>query len=248
MGLTIHYSLRSASHYNDDARNLVDRLRNRATDLPFQEVGDLVDLAGETCDYEAVERENPNQWLLIQANQAIEKDGHIYNVAPSRLFAFTTLPGQGSERANFGLCRYPRYLQNQSGQKIATGLPSGWSWQSFCKTQYASNPATGAIENFLRCHLSVIRLLDEALALGILDEVTDEGGYWTQRDEKALVEEVGQWNAMIAGFVGGMKDLLGGKAVDSEITKFPNYEHLEAEGRAEENDHNQDSESDRRNP
>jgi hypothetical protein len=78
--------------------------------------------------------------------------------------------------------------------------------------------------------------------------VTDEGGYWTQRDEKALVEEVGQWNAMIAGFVGGIKDVLGGKAVDSEITKFPNYEHLEAEGRAEENDRNQDSESDRLNP
>ena len=39
---------------------------------------------------------------------------------------------------------------------------------------------------------------------------------------------------MIAGFVGGMKDLLGGQGVQSEITQFPNFEHLEAERRREE--------------
>ena len=116
-------------------------------------------------------------------------------------------------------------------------MPSGWSWQSFCKTQYASNPAIGDIETFLTCHLVLIRLLDEAKALNILSEVSDEGGYWINRDVKALVEEVGQWNAMIAGFVGGMKDLIGGAAdVRSEITKFPNYEHLEADGRAGDDD------------
>ena len=38
---------------------------------------------------------------------------------------------------------------------------------------------------------------------------------------------------MIAGLVGGMKDLPGGKDLKSEITKFPNFEHLEAEGRIE---------------
>jgi hypothetical protein len=39
---------------------------------------------------------------------------------------------------------------------------------------------------------------------------------------------------MIAGFVGGMKDLIGAEAreVQSEITNFPDYEHLEAKGRA----------------
>ena len=56
--------------------------------------------------------------------------------------------------------------------------------------------------------------------------------YWEGRDVQALVKEVGEWNAMIAGLVGGMKDLLGTKDVKSEITKFPNFEHLEAEGRA----------------
>ena len=41
---------------------------------------------------------------------------------------------------------------------------------------------------------------------------------------------------MIAGFVGTMNDMLGdaGREVESEITEFPNYEHLEAKGRADE--------------
>lgn len=38
----------------------------------------------------------------------------------------------------------------------------------------------------------------------------------------------------VAGFIGQMKDLIGGQEVRSEITKFPNFEHLEAEGRADE--------------
>ncbi len=114
-------------------------------------------------------------------------------------------------------------------------MPSGWCWQSFCKTQYASNPDLNGTENFLRCHLAVIRLLDHARDLNMLHSVSDEGGYWEKRDVKALVEEVTQWNAMIAGFVGTMKDMLGeaGREVKSEITQFPDYEHLEAKGRAE---------------
>src|SRR5207248_6808050 len=108
-------------------------------------------------------------------------------------------------------------------------------WRSFCKTQYASNPSTGDVENFLRCHLSVIRLLDHAQHLGMLHEVCDEGGYWERRDVQALVKEVGEWNAAIASFVGGFKDLIGDRDVQAEITKFPNFEHLEAEGRAEDN-------------
>jgi hypothetical protein len=63
-------------------------------------------------------------------------------------------------------------------------LANRWSWRSFCKTQYASNPQLGGVQGFLRCHLSVIRLLDAAQELGILGEVNDEGGYWERRDAR----------------------------------------------------------------
>lgn len=239
MGLTIHYSLHSASQSADEPRRLVERLRQRALNLSFKRVGEMLDLTGEACDFEQRPREDRHRWLLIQAKQLVAVDHYPYHVAPSRLIAFSTSPGDGSEPANFGLCQYPSTVAghpNHGVKEVKTGLPSGWFWRSFCKTQYASNPTTGDVENFLRCHLSVIRLLDYARELGIIHEVVDEGGYWENRDIQALVKEVGEWNAMIAGFVGEMKDWVGGPDVQSEITKFPNFEHLEAEGRADEAD------------
>ncbi len=78
-------------------------------------------------------------------------------------------------------------------------------------------------------------MLDQAKKLGIVVEVHDESGFWEERDVKELIETVGEWNAMIAGFVGQMNDLFG-DGTESEITKFPNFEHLEAKGREDEID------------
>jgi hypothetical protein len=73
-------------------------------------------------------------------------------------------------------------------------------------------------------------LLDHAKALGILEEVKDEGSYWEKRDVRSLAEEVGRWNEHIAGIVGQLKDRLGGD-IEAAIMKFQNFEHLEARGR-----------------
>jgi hypothetical protein len=156
--------------------------------------------------------------------------GETYDlVVPTHVIAFSAWPGEGCEVANFGLALYPEAVENGA---LATGL-SGWSWHSFCKTQYASNPDDGGIANFVRCHATVVRLLDRAKALGILEAVKDESHYWDNRDVKALVETVGKWNRHIAGFVGQYKDLIGGEFA-APITDYPNFEHLEAEGRKEE--------------
>ena len=56
MGLTIHYSLQSASRSPKKARELVAHLRGRALDLPFEQVGDIVELSGGECDLEARDR------------------------------------------------------------------------------------------------------------------------------------------------------------------------------------------------
>ena len=53
-----------------------------------------------------------------------------------------------------------------------------------------------------------------------------------RRDIKSIAPMVGEWNKMIAGIGGQLKDQMGSNQVQSEITKFPNFEHLEAEGRA----------------
>lgn len=153
-------------------------------------------LSGEECEYEHREQDDPLRWLLVQASQYIEKNGRHFTVMPSHMIAFDAWPGDGCESSNMGLCRYPTTTLVENHQypfdqkRIRTGL-SGWRWSSFCKTQYASNPQHGGVENFLRCHLSVVRLLDHARELGLLGEVTDESGFFDKRNVKALVQEVG---------------------------------------------------------
>src|SRR5690606_14473865 len=158
---------------------------------------------------------------------------------------------------------YPGYLSPNSGQftevrKVKTRL-GGWRWSSFTKTQYASDPACGGIPNFLRCHISVVTLLDRIAELPTLKvQMDDEGRYgpshysddWREAHAegreptyrwhegkyvpKALAEEVGEWNGMIAAFTGAMNDLLESpgseSAGESPIQNFPNFEQLEFRG------------------
>jgi hypothetical protein len=213
MGLTIHYSLHADPCPPTQARQLVERLHQRTLDLPFAEVEDIVEFTGDECDFQQRDEGDPDRWLLVQSMRLTDTG----LVPPSHLIAFSTWPAEGCEQANFGLGMYP-----------AAG--PGWHWASFCKTQYASNPDYEGMDNFLRAHLSVVRLLDYAQELGILEAVKDESGFWERRDVKDLVETVGRWNEMIAGLVGQYRDLLGDKGV-AEITNYPDFEHLEAKGR-----------------
>lgn len=233
MGLTIHYQLESSTRSPQKARRLIEQLRSKALDLPFKHVGELVDLSGDKADFEKAPRGSPTNWLLIQAGQYLEVGNCHYTVAPQHLIAFSTHPADGSEPASFGLAVYPKTLQVQ-GKRVRTGL-TGWSWGSFCKTQYASDPNAGGVENFLRAHLAVVKLLDHAAELGILQNVNDEGGYWQQRNVEALARNVGDWNTMIAGWAGRLKDAFG-DGVIAPIAEFPNFEHLEAKGRGGQQD------------
>ena len=231
MGLTIHYKLKSDTRTAREARRLVEELRKRALDLPFKEVGEVVELTGDACAFDRYDREHPHRWLLVQAGQYVERGNINYSVAPRHVIAVSTWPGEGCEEANFGLCLYPGILAVQdprTGQRrrVRTGF-SGWCWGSFCKTQYATQ---NGLNHFLRCHLSVIKMLDHAKHLGILESVSDEGGFWEKRDVKALAQEVGEWNEGMAGLVGQLKDLFGGD-FQAPIKDFPDFEHLEAKGR-----------------
>lgn len=142
----------------------------------------------------------------------------------------------------------------QQKRMIKTRL-RGWRYSGFCKTQYASNADCGGIPNFVRCHLCVIHLLDRIAQLPTMKvEINDEGKYgrsyytddpWAEKrvytwhdgkyDVKALVEEVGEWNEMIAATFGSLNDTLKASGsplgIESPISGFPNFEHLEFKGR-----------------
>lgn len=240
MGLTIHYSLKARGS-DALAREIINGLHQTAKDLPFKELGEMVELSGEECDFTKREKDDPLRWLLIQARLSVELKGARHfgqeprhksyvDMAPVRIIAFTAWPGQGCEQSNFGLCEYPAVVETTTGP-LRTRV-SGWHWSSFCKTQYASNPNCGGLPNFLHCHLSVIAMLDKAQELGCLECVNDEGGFWTKRDLPALAQEVGSWNEMLAAFGGKLKDLLGDDSLrlQSTIGQYPDFETLEAVG------------------
>lgn len=127
-------------------------------------------------------------------------------------------PGPGSEPAAFALV------------KLAVDRNAGrWFWHTCCKTQYASVEGT---ENLLRCHCSLVALLDAATRVGIECVVRDEAGYWDSRSETELIARVEEMNRIIARFAGAFADKFveaGGEArqVEGEIFHHPDFERLE---------------------
>jgi hypothetical protein len=208
MGLTIHYELHANTRSQREARRLVEQLRKKALDLPFAKVGEVVEVAGEACDCERYNRDDLRYWLVGEAGQYVDRGGIHYHVEPKHVVAFRTCPGDGCENADFGLAIYPGILAVQDprtgrDRRLRTGF-SGWCWGAFCKTVYASR---FGVENFVRCHLSVVAMLDHAHKLGMLAAVKDEGGFLDGRDLVALVQQVGEWNDGMAGMAAQMKDM-----------------------------------------
>ncbi len=243
MGLTIHYQLATTGD-EAHARRLVQQLQQAALDLPFQYVGEVVEFRGDECDFKRRADDDPHRWLLIQARTSIalpvtaaERRRGVrrdIDVLPVHVIAFETEPGDGSEAANFGLCLFPVEVPHPRFGKVQTKL-DGWSWHSFSKTHYASDPRCGGLPNFLRCHLGVVALLDEAQRLGCLAKVSDEGEFWETRSLERLTKEIGEQSAVLASVFGDLKGALGqapggAGAVEAPIAGYPNFEHLEAEG------------------
>jgi hypothetical protein len=233
MGLTVHYRLRSAAGTASDVRAQISQLRSRALTLPFAQVGEIIEFT-QPIEINASVRDDPAGWLVCQSRHHFEHRGLRYFVTPRHLIAFVTMPGEGCEPFNLGLCQYPSTLLLKAdggrSKRIKTGVrPHEWRWSSFCKTQYASDPRCGGVSNFLKCHLLVTAMLDFAKSRELLEHVDDESDYWENRDVEALAKEVGGWNAMIARIAGELKDQLGDQVV-APITKFPDFEHLEAQG------------------
>jgi hypothetical protein len=174
-------------------------------------------LEGDECDWKQRADDDPYRWLLIQASAHIalpvqpqekgRRTTRHLDVHPHHVIAFETEPGDGCEAANFGLCQYPVEVSHSEYGKLKTKL-KGWSWHSCCKTHYASDPRCGGLPNFLRCHLGVVALLDEAKRIGCLTSVSDEGDFWDTRSLERLTKEIGEQSAMLAGFLGALKEML----------------------------------------
>jgi len=229
MGLTIHYRMTTELTNPMDVRKLVATIRQHALDLPFTEVGEVKEFVGAETNFRSGDEED--RWLKIQSSGYVAAGRGMLAVAPLHVIALPTWPGEGCEPANFGFCKYPAFFPSPTNGKRVPTMLSGWCWSGFCKTQYASDPKAGGVENFLRCHLCVVKMLDFIKQTGLVTvDVKDEGKYWNTRNLMALGKEVGEWNDLVAGMVSEFRTEAEGKGIEAPITGFPSFEHLEAKG------------------
>jgi hypothetical protein len=237
MGLTVHFSFSTAVG-PDAARDLVSQLLDYARELDFDRICDLREIRlnepdNARRDEQLLSRHFRGWHYLFRS--APNGENECLSIAPLHVVQFMASI-QGSEPVIIGLASHPPVVERErlgETEIIETGLAGRYTWQWFCKTQYAGLPQNGGPANFRRAHLELIKLLDKANELGILASVNDEGGYWEDRDEEALMKNVGQYDRIIAAFAGRLKDQFGDDdpdAIRAPIIEHPAFEHLEAEG------------------
>ena len=224
MGLTIHYKLSVEKNISSAAvRELIERAALHAKEIGCAEVGEIM----------RVEPDFPFTSLFVRAGK--EEDCCFGDVPARAGWMADVWPGEGCESMLLALCQYPRRTEYQLRGKrgfAPTGYTGGWLFQGHCKTQYA---AEHGWPHFLRCHKTVVSLLDFWRQLGATVEVTDEGNFYESRSDEKLRAVLEKYDGLVAAVAGVLKDAAheNGKSVESPIFERADFEHLEAAGQRE---------------
>ena len=223
MGLTIHYNLTAPESWSeDDVCGRFEILGDYARHLGCAEVSTVLaphESEGVADKLHKVGRGWAERYVPIHP-----QSGSLLRINI----------GEGCETFVLGLCKYPQSWRCRHGRSMQrwhpTKISGEWQFSWFCKTQFAGKHGA---THFLRCHRTVVSLLDFCRKGGIAVKVQDEAGYWENRDESKLVKTVRSSEAMLAAFGGLLKDKDGQKSereIKSPIFDYANFEHLEHEG------------------
>ena len=197
MGLTVHWELKAPANANP--AETLNKIAVFAKTLSTAEVSEVKHFEGDQANFNKCSTNDPDRWLKIQATKYSAKSGRDI---PKEIYALSIWPGEGCEEMNIGLAKYP--------------YSKSWTWRSFCKTQYA--------DEFVKCHLSVITILDFCKHLGIVKEVHDEGDYWETRDIKVLAGNINESTTMIQGLCSALRNAIDGQGkIESPIDNSQNY-------------------------
>ena len=204
MGITIHWYLGSREEEREAAAAKLRRVRQACLTLPFKEIGDVEYIPPSVCrlglaDLKDATFDRRLRWALLQSWNNVTASGYA-QIKPLEVLRLPLRADEGCEPTNLMLARYPH--------------KEGWSSWAFTKTQYATH--------FLDAHLLVIAALDACDEVGILESVSDEGGYWDTRDLEVLAGRLNASTNLIAGVFGSLKSRLGNK-VASPIETGRNY-------------------------
>jgi hypothetical protein len=255
MGLTVYFDWKTKADVRG-ARRLVRRFRAMALKLPFDEVSEIYeqDPPDGKAEFSLYDRPCRHGDLHLPRKR---EDGEEETVCvPALHSVFFDVRVEGAESALIGLASHPpvvlhreaviRQIEDGSGKEwhLGEGDPiefptrrrGYYSWESFCKTQYAGNPKLGGEANFLKAHLSLIELLDQIRAAGVQVRISDDTRYAKHRNVDRLLRSLRKWDAIIARFAGHFSDALSGALGDESgvliapIKERPDFEHLEAKG------------------
>src|SRR5271165_7027497 len=160
MVTTIHFELQAKTRSHEKARRVVERIRQRAMDLAFERVSEVVELSGRDCDPNSYDPDDGLEDLPIRCLRTIPVGDREITVIPNHIICFSATVGLGCEVLNVGLATYPAAVHVR-GKMVRTGL-KGWLWSSDCMTHYASMEEYGGIHNCVRCHRTVVSVLDYA--------------------------------------------------------------------------------------
>jgi len=190
MGLTIHWKFRFEGN-KEEAKSILLSIREKLADWPLAELSPLweLDYSKDFNDDEenkskAGDGLNDYRWAKIQYQPPDicrkGKDGmrtwSRSNIYPKyKGWVFMAWAGEGCEPTNIGLISHSGKL---------------WRGHAFTKTQYA--------EDFVKCHLLVIKILDLCKIAGIVKSVHDEGDYWETRDLTKLAKNINDSTAFIS--------------------------------------------------
>jgi len=211
--LNLNYELRLPGRTPSmDVSKTIEELYRFALTLPFSSVSPVYRApfaeAALTTRGEATFRRVASILAEPREDEASSDVGN-----PDSATGFIVGPGKGCELATFGFM-----LRTDE-----RGDAAEWFWHYSCKTQYASVVSDG---HLVACHLSLIRLLDEAIRLGIDVVVRDDTQYWETRDEARLIAEVCSMNQTVAAIAGKFSDVIG-PSVGSPLFAHRQFEHLE---------------------
>jgi hypothetical protein len=224
LGLAISCYFRLRNAPLQEAREKIKALHAHTAALDPEEISELVELDGPDCNFNG----SSDPYSEYKHCAMLEEELHRsistreFNIGCTHLLGFTVVHGKGCSFIAYGLATHSKALDE----------PSDWHWYTFCKTQYASNPEYGGIQNFINSHLSVLSTMRKGQELGIISKIHDESGYLEHQDLERLAQTVSSNNALIAAAMGQIKDGAQGTgyALKAPILQFKNFERLEAEG------------------
>ena len=219
MGMHLNWEFHLPAETSADRVNaLLTALRARALELPFEavtEVEDVMDIiARPSGDSWVSIRDYVAHWARV-ISKPDELDSRIGDLTTA--IGFGIYPGRKCEGATYGFVK----------RAEPDGSNAEWFWHHCCKTQYAS---VVSWEHLIKCHTSLVALLDYAIEIGIDVVVRDEGHYWATRDEARLIAETEYMNQLVAKFAGAFSDAMPkGLAAGGAIFEHPDFERLEME-------------------